>query len=356
MKKICIIGGGNVGTLLAAEFAKKEFDTWIYTSNPQKWNDEITVYDNNEQKIFSVKGIHISNDLALSVNNAFQIWIVLPSFMFNSISRELDNIVTSNQTIVCVPGSGGAEFAFKNLIDKGCVLCGLQRVHSIARLKEYGKSVYVLGRKPSVQIGTIPALKAKEEATVISDLLDMPCEIMPNYLTITLTPSNPILHTTRLFSMFKDYHTDVFFDHNILFYEEWTNDSSVIMIKCDEELQELCRSFKELNLSGVKPLTVHYESDTPEKMTNKISHIPAFKGLTSPMIETENGWIPDFSSRYFTADFSFGLKVLIDIARVMKIKTPTMTMVWNWFIQTSTFKSDYFELFISKQDLIKLYI
>lgn len=36
-------------------------------------------------------------------------------------------------------GTGGAEFAFKNLVDKGITLAGLQRVSYIARVKAAGK-------------------------------------------------------------------------------------------------------------------------------------------------------------------------------------------------------------------------
>jgi len=59
----------------------------------------------------------------------------------------MENFVKSGggQMIGVVPGSGGAEFAFKGCIDKRCVLFGLQRVHSISRLKEYGKAGHMLG-------------------------------------------------------------------------------------------------------------------------------------------------------------------------------------------------------------------
>ena len=41
---ITIIGGGNVGTLMAAEFASKGHRVTIYTSGPEKWEKSISVY------------------------------------------------------------------------------------------------------------------------------------------------------------------------------------------------------------------------------------------------------------------------------------------------------------------------
>ena len=80
------------------------------------------------------------------------------------------------------------------------------------------------------------------------------------------------------------------------------------LIACDTEVQQLCKTLP-FNLSYVKSLCVHYESPTAEAMTKKISGITGFKGLTSPTIKVEGGYIPDFNSRYFTADFSYGLVI-----------------------------------------------
>jgi len=45
------------------------------------------------------------------------------------------------------------------------------------------------------------------------------------------------------------------------------------------------------------------------------------------MTETESGWVPDWSSRYFTADFSFGLKIIRDIAKMFDVDTPNIEKV-----------------------------
>lgn len=332
--KVCVIGGGNIGTLLSAEFAHKGYETVIYTSKPEKWSDTLTVLNQDDSVWFETDNFTVTDSLETAVTGAEQIWLVQPSFMFPDTAEKLLPLVKAGQMIMCVPGAGGAEFSFAPHIEKGCVLCGLQRVHSIARLNQYGKAVYMLGRKPNLQLAAIPPHKTQHYADIVSEMLDLPCEALPNYLVVTLTPSNPILHTTRIYSMFKDYKKGDSFDHNILFYEEWTDEASRIMIDCDAELQEICRRIDRLDLRMVKSLKVHYESDTVEKMTAKISGIPAFKGLTSPMKETEPGvWVPDFSSRYFTADFPFGLKVILDTGRLVGAEIPNIEKIWSWYLE-----------------------
>lgn len=273
---------------------------------------------------------NITSDLGMAVQDASIIFVTLPAFEFKNIALKLEKVLKPGQWIVAVPGSGGAEFAFSKLVDMGCVLFGFQRVHSIARLKEYGKSVYMLGRKQQVEIASVPSEAAADACPRIEELLGMPCIPLPNYLCVTLTPSNPILHTTRLYSMFKDWKRGMTYPRNFLFYEEWDDASSDMLIKCDDELQQLCKVIPE-DLSSVRSLKVHYESYTVHDMTKKISGIKAFKGLTSPIKEVEGGWVPDFNSRYFTADFEHGLKIIIDIADKYNVPVPNMKRIWKWY-------------------------
>ena len=48
------------------------------------------------------------------------------------------------------------------------------------------------------------------------------------------------------------------------------------------------------------------------------------------MKEVDNGWIPDFSSRYFTEDFPYGLKILHDLMVSRDLYEETIKTVLNW--------------------------
>lgn len=139
---ITVIGAGNIGTLMAAEMAHKGHEVTMYSSKPEKWNKSIEVLDEGNNLLMTGELKKVTNDLLEAVSGAELIWIVIPSMMFEEMGTKLENLVKPGQVIGVVPGSGGVEFAFKGCIDKGCVLFGLQRVHSISRLKEYGKVVH----------------------------------------------------------------------------------------------------------------------------------------------------------------------------------------------------------------------
>lgn len=101
----------------------------------------------------------------------------------------------------------------------------------------------------------------------MSGLWGIPCTVHPNYLSVTLTPSNPILHTTRLSTLFADYEEGKVYNRNPLFYGEWSDASSELLIACDGELQEMLKIMDKLDLHNVRSLKLHYESDTIEAMT-----------------------------------------------------------------------------------------
>ena len=352
--RTAVIGGGNVGTLMAAEFAHKGHEVTVYTSKPECWGRELRVYDAEENLLLRGRPSRVTGSMEEALEGAEIIWITMPAQLFPALGERMEPFVEAGQKIGVVPGSGGAEFSFQRLLRKGCTLFGFQRVHSIARIKQYGKSVYELGRKGELQVGAIPGTAVEGLCGDLEGLFDMPCIPLENYLSVTLTPSNPILHTTRLYSMFRNHRRGMVYPRNFLFYEEWTDGASGLLIACDRELQALCDRIP-MDLGSVKSLREHYESRTVSEMTRKLKGIPAFQGLTSPMKRVENGWALDWQSRYFTADFPFGLKVIRDIAALFGVSAPTMDEVWNWYEKTAEGEPEVFELGITLEEFESLY-
>ena len=208
---------------------------------------------------------------------------------------------------------------------------GLQRVPCVARLVEYGKCVRVEGKRERLHLAAIPNHKTDMLAEFLSGLFDMPCDSLSNYLCVIMTPSNPILHTTRLYTMFSDYEHGIVYDRNPLFYGEWSDASSELLIACDEEHQQLLAKLDKLDLTGVRSLKEHYESDTVQQLTNKLRSIKSLHNLSTPMLQVEGGWIPDFKSRYFSADFPYGLDIIKQIAELAEVEVPNISMVMAWY-------------------------
>lgn len=335
---IAIVGGGNIGMLLAAELASKGHAVSIVTSNPSRCSSLIRAYDKGERLVYCGELASVTADVSCIDNACDMVFVTYPSFMLRKAAEMLLPVSRAGLRIGVVPGNG-AEFYFGEHMRRGAVLFGLERTHDVARIKEPGRSVYSLGRKAGIQVAALPRNKTHEVAEDLRGLLGMPTVELPNYLVETLTPSNPVLHTSRIRSMFAGWHEGLFYDRNILFYEEWDMESAELLLTCDDELQRLCRRLEAplgLDLSGVKSLREYYESPTAENIMTKLTGIPAFKGLLSPMKEVSPGkWIPDFENRYFKADFAFGLKAILDIAQIAGEDMPHLSEVFAWYEKTA---------------------
>lgn len=338
---ITIVGGGNIGTQFAVHCAEKRHKVTIYTSKPKRFDRHLFIVD--------AKG-HVSHegDIAEATNsaekafaNADIIFVTVPAFCMRDMADKIYPYASKNVKIGLIPGTGGGECSFGACREKGAVLFGMQRVPSVARIVEYGKSVCAAGYRETLHIAALPCQETENVSKIISDIFDMPCASLPNYLSLTMTPSNPILHTTRLKVIFSNYKEGMLYESIPLFYEEWDDESSKLLFQCDDEVQCICQSLREFDLSYVKSLKVHYDSETPEQLTKKISSIQSFKGLKTPAVEVNGKYMPDLYSRYFTADFPYGLAILVQIAYFADVDVPNMQETLEWYDKIALVKDKF---------------
>ena len=314
---------------------------YIYTSSPELYDGHLNIVD--ETGVTTLQG-----DIELATNNpetAFGntdfIIVAVPSTMMAEMAETIYIHSDFRPIIGVVAGNGGSECAFRKCIARGNVFFGMERVPAVARLVQKGKTVRSVGYRQELHIASLPKSKVTECADLISNIFDKPCKVIPNFLNLTMTPSNPILHTARLKTLFANWHPGLVYERVPLFYEDWDNASSELLIACDNEVQNICRELPEFDLKYVKSLREYYESPTAEAMTKKISSIPAFKGLETPTVKVEGGLIPDLHSRYFAADFSYGLAIIKQIADFANVKTPNIDIIMAWYKSIAIEKKDF---------------
>lgn len=345
--RITIVGGGNIGTQFAVHCAAKNHEVTIYTSNPDIFNKHLTIIGDDNKVYLEGDMANITNDPEAAFRGVDYILVTHPCNLLPKIAPVIYDHTDTKTIIGIIPANGGGECAFKDFISRGNTVFGLQRVPSVARLIEKGKSVHCSGYRDELFVSSLPIASVNDCRDFIKNIFDMPCTSIPNYLNLTMTPSNPILHTTRLRTIFKDYYPGKEYDSLPLFYEEWSDESSKLLIACDTEVQDVCKALPDFQLDYVKSLKIHYESPTVRAMTKKISSIASFKGLKTPQIKLKNGkLIPDLHSRYFTADFLYGLTIIQQVSRFTNVKTPNIDQTIDWYrkiaLETDEFHfSDY---------------
>ena len=104
----------------------------------------------------------------------------------------------------------------------------------ISRVTDYGRSARLLGYKNELEAVLEGIAESETFRQTIGRLFLTPVRLLDNFYEVSLSNSNPILHTGRLYSMFHGREEELF-DHNILFYKEWTDEASQTLIDMDAE-------------------------------------------------------------------------------------------------------------------------
>ena len=403
---ITVVGGGNIGTQFAVHCAEKGHAVTMFTSMPDHFAKHLSIVDPSGSIIHEGDICTATSDPREAFRDADMILITMPPTMMIALSELIYDNTDEHTVIGFVPGNGGFELAFRRCIERGNTFFGIDRVPAIARLTERGRAVCCSGYKDKLYIGALPAEQTEYCSAFIESIFDIPCVRLPGFMALTLTPSNPILHTARLKVIFQDYEPGVTYDSLPLFYEEWDDESSELLLACDDEIQEICRALPGFGLEYVISEREFYNADTVEEMTRAITSEESLLGLTTPSVRAEAGdvrdrgliglrtkrkqrneriaahmeriarWrdthgerlrryyevtesmdpserkrylisrikkrhseiidtqdllIPDLHSRYFTADFPYGLAVIQQIGQIAGVSMPNIDSLIEWY-------------------------
>lgn len=326
--KICICGGGNLGLVCAGCLgSQKDVNLTIFTRNPASWASELEITD-PYQKLFRGHPSKVSANAEEVIPNSDIILLCLPGFAIESTLKNILPYVTKNTIIGTIVSSTGFFFIAHEILPKSIPLFGFQRVPFIARSSEYGHKAKILGYKQELCIA-VEGLTDKENLRkIIEALFFTPTRMLDNFYEVSLTNSNPILHTGRLYSMWSHWNGEVY-DEPILFYKEWTDEASQLIIDMDEEFMQLVKALG-ISETAIPSLLTYYESTDQRSLTKKISSISAFECILAPMKQERGGWVPDFKSRYFTEDFPFGLRYIKQEMNRLSIPSPIIDKVYFW--------------------------
>lgn len=378
---ITVVGGGNIGTQFAVHSAHKGHTVRMFTSGPEHFSSHLSIVDPEGNVTLSGDIAMATSDPHEAFRDADLIMITMPPTMMIPLSEVIYKHTDAHPVIGFVPGNGGFELAFRKCIERGNAFFGIDRVPAIARITERGRTVCCSGYKSELFIAALPAGYTEMCSALIEDIYDIPCTRLPGFMALTLTPSNPILHTSRLRTIFRDYKPGVTYDSLPLFYEEWDDASSELLLACDDEISSICRALPGFGLEYVVSEREFYNADTVREMTEAIRTEPSLLGLTTPSVCAGSGavsgrglpghrseknhsgdhaadhnerrnrlreinsqkprvqtaaknsrsLIPDLHSRYFTADFPYGLSVIQQIGRIAGADTPYIDSLIEWY-------------------------
>ncbi|MBR2212048.1 MAG: NAD/NADP octopine/nopaline dehydrogenase family protein [Fibrobacter sp.] len=328
MNRVTICGGGSLGHVCIGVLSSQEgLSVGLLTSHPEKWNEEISVVDVNG-KVFRGHLDAISSKPQEVIPDADVVLLCMPGFLIKQTLEQIKPFLSDKTIVGSIVSSTGFFFFAHDVLGVNAKLFGFQRVPFIARVAEYGKSANLLGYKASLNVAVENVADREGFRAFVEKSFCTPVSLLQSFYEACLTNSNPILHTGRLYSMWHDWDGTPY-NRCILFYKEWTEDAAQWLIDMDAEFMNLLEKLP-MNQKAVPSLLEYYESTDAKSLSAKLRSIKAFESIKAPMKEVAGGWVPDFESRYFTEDFPYGLRFIVDLARKYGVETPKIDVVYNW--------------------------
>ena len=267
----------------------------------------------------------------------------LPAFAHESVLSQIAPFLKKGVIIGTIPARSGFEYSAinlsKNVPHKNIKFFGLQTLPWACRTKEYASKVDILGKKEEIGLAAFPKETITELVEVLTDLLQIKMEPIPNMLTLTLANIGQIVHPGIMYGLFKGNENKKYKKDEIpLFYQGVNSGIAETLAQMSDDIlaitKEIQNRFSDIDLTKVLSLKdwllLSYKNSITDDSTLVTSFVTnqAYRGLRAPMKELESGFYkPDFQSRYLTEDLPFGLIVTKAIAILAQVDTPTIDEV-----------------------------
>ena len=327
--KICICGGGNLGHVVAGFVAAQgKHEVCLLTRQPERWSTQLTI-EAPEGKTYTGHLSGIYSDAQQAISDAQIILLCLPGYGIRDTLLQIKDYLRPDAAVGTVVSSTGFFFQAIDILSASQTLFGFQRVPFISRVIDYGHRARLMGYKESLELAIERSAQPGILRDVLSDMLRTPIHLLGSHYEVSLSNSNPLLHPSRLYSLWKDWHPGIIYDRIPMFYEEWTEEAAELYINMDCELQALLEQLP-VSKGSIATVLAYYESTDAPSLVRKLRSIEAFKGIASPMKQVEGGFVPDFHSRYFTEDFPYGLAFVHRLTHEKGIPSPTIDKIYEW--------------------------
>jgi opine dehydrogenase len=362
--QVTICGGGNGAHAAVAWIgSKSEYKVNLLTRRPQDWKKQVVVHcaGSSWESKGSITGTlnKVSANPAEVIPGSSIVIVAAPAHVHFAILKSIASHLDAGASVGSLYCQGGFDWAaqgalgMQGLSRLNC-LWGLQNIPWICNLKNpanYGKQSWIIGPKQKLFVAASPPSKAASMCAPIAALFDIPCTTVPNFLSLTLAPSNQIIHPARYWAIFRDWdgkksysHAELAARNGLTLYADMCEAGAENMAMLDNELQQikfgLLRRYPQLDLSLVMPMgeriIFQYGPDVKDHSSlRKIFQTNlGYAGCATPKVMVSPGlYQPATKSRLFVEDIPFGLCILKSMAQMLNIPTPRIDFFIEWHQQ-----------------------
>lgn len=347
--KVVLVGGGNSAHVLAVLLAGKGHTVTILTHRPLEWSLDLEL----EHPGGVLQGhIHdVTSNPVTAIGNADVAFLCMPVHQYPSGLHWILPGLAINPSCMFGPLYGQAGFNW--MVRKAAKESGIHLKNFfaigmlpwIARTQVYGKRVSCYGGKLRNCIAcSNDETFEKLNREILNDFSfsysgEGAFERVPNFITLTLTVDNQIIHPSRCYGLVHDVESWESEDSVPFFYRDFDQFSADIQMGVDFD----CTSVRRKLVSLYPVLDNHfmmnylefehwlYGFNNPDIRTSFVTST-RLRDLKSPVVKGSDGrWRLDFQYRYLKDDIAFGLEIVSWFAKHLGVSVPHIAQIVDWY-------------------------
>lgn len=354
-KRLVICGGGNSAHTLIPFLKDSGFDVYLYTSRPGSWHERIELEwrDSDGNLCGQYSGVLTQasdrpNDL---VPLADYIVLCMPVHQYRVCLDKIGPFINKDKTVFvgAMYGQGG----FNWMVDEMKTRYSLDNIVSFAfgllpwvcRVAEYGKKGIVYGGKAVNYAACHPKSYFDQLNEELFENVGYKwfgkghTEQSDNFLSLTLSVDNQIIHISRCYGLYKVYGPYWQNKEDVpMFYRDYDDVSAALLAKLDSDYSKVRnaivdrfpgKDFKHM-LDYLALERFSYQSQNTgikESFVNSSTLV----SIPTPVVQNPDGfWEIDRNHRFFLDDVYYGICIAKWMAERMDIKTPTIDSLLRW--------------------------
>lgn len=353
---VVICGGGRTGHLAAVLFKQiPGVSVSLLTSRSE-------VVDNHRRSAIGITALMpdgtacaarldaVAGEPAAILADADVVIITVPAHVRPALLRAIAMHLPSDKPVYvgAIPGFCGFDWLAEQslAVRPNAVIWGMKDVAHTAFDLRPGVSVRMGGAKSTLYVGTHARENDASRAALLTHLQRLyaaPVELLDDYLEITLTPGNPIMHSSVIYGLIGPYGQwrNKVFPVPLCWWTDCPELGAYFLERSDEESQMLCKAIERrlgVDLSSIKPLKQEiieaYEDQIRDHRTmlSVLRTNQAYDAIEAPLVPAGEsaGYVIDKESRAFHEDVAYGLALLVEMAKRLDLRLPHIEAIFHW--------------------------
>jgi len=343
-----VCGGGNGAHAFAGVAAHRGAKVHVYTplqDEVDKWNAgelSMTCAYAADDSTHTASPALVTADPKLAAEGVDVAIIVLPAFLHDKMLVDVGPHLPKGSAIGTIEGAWWGRPSLGDGILEHVTFYGVQTLPWAARIKEYGKSVEILGTKTGVAVATSPIDQCGDVCDKLQRIVGTGFPPFANLVSLFALDASAIIHPGVMFGKLEDWDGQPF-DEAPLFYQGIDEHTAEVMQAMDAEViqvkDKLAELYPALDLKEVVPtltwLQTAYADQIADKSTfqSSFNTNASYEGLRFPVTgapDAPGKLVYLFDYRYLTGDVPFGIVVMKGIAELVAVPTPMLDKAIVW--------------------------